>query len=112
MTSALAGLELMPIDDAPFPASAPTAKTERTVAPVVSQIVFDELDADPLDAQPVVLTPGVDLTERRGSRPAASSGGRGARLAAVDAVVELSAAASPPARAGGLRGFLRRLLGR
>jgi hypothetical protein len=79
---------------------------------MVSQIVFDELDADPSDTEPVVLTPGVDLSAPRGSPPAAPGGARGARLAAVDAVVQLSAAAAPPAQAGGLRGLLRRLLGR
>ena len=111
--SALAGLELMPMDDdVPFPVSAPAPRSERVAPTAVSQIVFDELDADPLDAEPVVLTPGVDLSEPRGTRPSAQSGGRGARLAAVDAVVQLSAAASPPPRTGGLRGFLRRLLGR
>ena len=99
-------------DDVPFPASAPAPRPERVAPAKVSQIVFDELDADPLDAEPVVLTPGVDLSEPRSSRPSAQSGGRGTRLAAVDAVVQLSAAASPPARTGGLRGFLRKLLGR
>ena len=114
LSSALAGLELMAMDDddAPFPASASAATAERMAPAKVSPIVFDELDADPYDDQPVVLTPGVDLTQPRDARPSAQGGGRGARLAAVDAVVQLTEAASPPARAGGLRGFLQRLLGR
>jgi hypothetical protein len=113
-TAALAGLQLMPMDEdeAPFPASVPAPRSERAASAMVSQIVFDELDADPSDTEPVVLTPGVDLSAPRGSRPAAPGGARGARLAAVDAVVQLSAAAAPPAQAGGLRGRLRRLLGR
>jgi hypothetical protein len=98
--AAVAGLELLPMDEdeAPFPASVPAARSERAAPAMVSQIVFDELDADPSDTEPVVLTPGVDLGEPRGSRPAAHGGARGARLAAVDAVVQLSEAAGPPAR--------------
>ncbi len=112
--AALAGLELMSMDDedAPFPASTPVSTAERAAPSKVSQIVFDELDADPYGEEPVLLTPGVDFAQPRDARPSAQGGGRGARLAAVDAVVQLTEAASPPARAGGLRGFLRRLLGR
>ena len=112
--AALAGLELMSMDDddAPFPASTAVPTAERAAPARPSQIVFDELDADPYGEEPVVLTPGVDLTQPRDARPSAQGGGRGARLAAVDAVVQLSEAASPPARSGGLLGLLRRLLGR
>ena len=69
--------------------------------------------ADAQDDAIVVLTPGVDLTDdapgdRVGRRAASGPAGR---LAAIDAIVDLTERGAAPKR-GGLLGFVRRLTGR
>jgi hypothetical protein len=71
---------------------------------------------DATDEEAEVLTPGVDMSElhdvagRAAERGAARAAAPG-RVAAIDAIVELTEAAQQPP-AGGFRSLLRRLIGR
>ncbi|MGZ8471499.1 MAG: tetratricopeptide repeat protein [Gemmatirosa sp.] len=104
---------------------APTAEATAAPADAIAASPHASVDApddeDDLDAEPELLTPGVDLADlqdvqlvpsttgrARGADPGA---GRGQRLAAIEAIVELTEERQAP-RGGGLRGLLRRLTGR
>ncbi|GLC27681.1 hypothetical protein [Roseisolibacter agri] len=80
-------------------------------APAEPRVAVEPDDEDDLDAEPELLTPGVDFAELQTSAPAQTSGPRGQRLAAIDAIVELTEERQETKR-GGLRGLLRKLTGR
>jgi tetratricopeptide (TPR) repeat protein len=109
------GSEPAPSDDEPewIVVAPPVARASETAA--------DPDADDDLDAEPELLTPGVDFADLRDlqdlepaaarARGASGGAGRGQRLAAIDAIVEMTEERQST-RGGGLRGLLRRLTGR
>jgi hypothetical protein len=103
------------------PAATPVAP-ETSAAPTTAVAAAADAEEDDLDAEPELLTPGVDFADLRDlhdlepaaarARSAGGGTGRGQRLAAVDAIVELTEERQQTSRGGGLRGLLRRLTGR